>query len=318
MMDDNFSELHWLFDIIQSTNIGIVVLDRELRVQLFNRFMQVHSGVEASLALGQPILEVFPGLPAQWLTRRVGSVLDLGTPVYTTWQERPCLFDFPLRLPIHYELDFMYQNVMFVPLRTANNEVERVGLVIYDVTESATAHRKLEEAQGQLLRLSRTDRLTGLWGRGYWEERLYEEYRRARRTGSPAALVMLDIDHFKRVNDSYGHPVGDDAIRMVARSIFECCRDIDIPGRYGGEEFGVVLPETGREGAKVFCERLRKRVEGEMLHADGETIRATVSLGIAELSERVLDAADWLQRADRGLYQAKRSGRNRTCIHEDG
>ncbi len=312
----SFTDLHWMLDIIQSTNLGIVVLDQEMRVQVFNRFMQVHSGVEASRIVGERIGDIFPDLPLAWLERRVSTVLDLGIPVYSTWEERPWLFPFALTLPIQHELNQMYQNVMFVPLRSPLGTVERVGLVIYDVTEIAVAQQQLQEAQIQLLELSRTDGLTSLWGRAYWEERLREEWRRARRNSNLASLVLFDIDHFKNVNDRYGHPVGDEAIRAVARVVRSCARDIDICGRYGGEEFGVILPETNAQGAFAFCERLRKRVAQEPIAAGDAVLNLTISLGIAELNAQLGDSAEWIAIADQALYRAKEGGRNRTCIYQ--
>lgn len=130
-------------------------------------------------------------------------------------------------------------------------------------------------------------------------------------------LLLVDIDHFKRVNDTHGHPVGDEAIRLVADTILDSCRDVDIAGRYGGEEFAVILPDTGADGARRFCERLRQRVAQESVPVGAQRIAITISLGVAELHERVLDAADWLQRADRGLYLAKQGGRNRSCVFEE-
>jgi diguanylate cyclase len=310
----DFQELHWLLDIIQSTNVGIVVLDRSLKVEVFNRFMQAHSGISPERAIGQSVLTLFGELPEQWLCRRVQSVFELGIPVYTTWEERPYLFHFPLRLPIHHEMDVMYQNVMFVPLRAANDRVERVGIVVYDVTESALVRRALEAAQSELLILSRTDRLTGLWSRGYWEERLNQEWARMRRTGGAATLVMFDIDHFKRINDTYGHQTGDEAIRAVARTLLESSREIDICGRYGGEEFAVILPHTPQEGAFIYCERLRRKIEQHEVAVRGKVVQFTISLGIAGLDQQVANAHDWLEHADQALYRAKTGGRNQTQI----
>lgn len=310
----DFQELHWLLDVIQSSNIGIVVLDRSLKVEVFNRFMQAHSGISPEKAIGESILSLFSELPEQWLVRRVQSVFELGIPVYTTWEERPYLFRFPLRLPIHCEVDLMYQNVMFVPLRAANDRVERVGIVVYDVTDSAMVRRDLEAAQIELLQLSRTDRLTGLWSRGYWEERFNEEWLRVRRTSGPVSLVMFDIDHFKRINDTFGHQTGDEAIRLVARTLRETSREIDICGRYGGEEFAVILPGTPREGALNFCERLRGRIADQCMTVRGQPVQFTISLGIAGLGQEVASAHDWLEQADQALYRAKDSGRNQTQV----
>jgi diguanylate cyclase (GGDEF)-like protein/PAS domain S-box-containing protein len=313
---EDFKDLHWLLDVIQSSNIGIVVLDRTLHVEVFNRFMQAHSGIKSENAMGRSILELFPDLPEQWLWRRIETVFELGIPVYATWEERPYLFRFPLHLPIHYNVNMMYQNAMFVPLRAANDQVERMGIVVYDVTEIAMARQALEEAQTELLLLSRTDRLTALWTRGYWDERFNEEFRRAQRTGETMSLVMFDIDHFKHINDTYGHPIGDEAIRLVSRTLREQSREVDICGRYGGEEFVVILPHTDVDGAFIFCERLRHAIEASVVKAGKEQVRFTVSLGIAKLNDGCASANVWLEHADQALYRAKSSGRNNTQIFE--
>ncbi len=310
----DFVDLHWLLDIIQSSNIGIVVVDREMRVELFNRFMQVHSGISPDIAIGKPLLELFPELSAQWLQRRVRSVLELGIPVYTTWEERPHLFRFALRLPIHHQLGDMYQNVMLVPLHDAANRVQRVGLVVYDVTESALARRKLEATQVELQQLSRIDRLTGLWNRGYWEERLREEFARAGRTREEVTLVMFDIDHFKQINDNFGHAVGDEAIRMVGRMLKACSRDVDVCGRYGGEEFAVLLPETPVEGAFTFCERLRETIARHVIDTAAGPLQFTISLGIAAWRDELTETRNWIESADQALYAAKHGGRNQTQV----
>jgi len=311
----DFKELHWLLDIIQSSNIGIVVLDRELRVEVFNRFMQAHSGIAPEEAIGKPLTDLFPELPEQWLWRRHRTVFELGIPVYTTWEERSYLFRFPLHLPIHYYVDVMYQNVMFVPLRTSNDTVERMGIVVHDVTESALASKALQDTRAELLILSRVDALTKLWNRGYWEERFEEEWERARRSGGPVSLVMLDIDHFKSINDSYGHQLGDAAIRLMASTLREFSREVDICGRYGGEEFVAILPDTTKEGALVFCERLRLGIAGRSLEGPNkEVVKFTISLGAAEFDINSDSSRLWLQRVDQALYRAKDSGRNQTQI----
>jgi diguanylate cyclase (GGDEF)-like protein len=312
----DFKDLHWLLDIIQSSNIGIVVLDRTLQVEVFNRFMQAHSGIPPEHAIGQPLCDLFPELSLEWLERRARTVFELGVPVYTTWEERPWLFRFELRLPLHPAIGEMCQNVMLVPLRGVSDRVERLGIVVYDVTESALARRKLEAARSELQKLSRTDALTGLCNRGYWEEQLQAEWRRAQRTHEPLSLVMFDIDHFKNINDQYGHPVGDEVIRLVALLLQQECREIDISGRYGGEEFAVILPETPEEGALVFCERLRQAIEAQRLETPEGPVAFTVSLGIAGWTSEMESTRQWLECADQALYQAKNGGRNQARVYQ--
>lgn len=310
MTGQTFQELHWLLDIIQSTDIGIVVLDRNFDVEIFNRFMQVHSNISAEEIIGTSIFDDFPYLEDEWFKRRVNSVFELGIPVYTTWEQRDSVFEFALKLPIHHETNTMFQNTTFIPLRSANNEVEKVGVVVYDVTEIAINRRELETAKDELLILSRTDKLTALWNRGYWEERMNIEYQRYKRSGNDVSLVIFDIDHFKNVNDTYGHQVGDDVIRSVATILQEASREVDICGRYGGEEFVVVLPDTNIDGAINYCERLRIKIEEQVVASGGHKISYTVSLGAAMLTSAVGSSKEWIVGADKALYQAKDDGRN--------
>ena len=318
MTSSDFQELHWLLDIIQTTDVGILVLDKNFDIEIYNRFMQVHSGIGPKDAIGKNIFDLFPYLEDEWFKRRVKAVFDLGIPVYTTWEQRDNVFDFSLQLPIHIDMNVMYQNTTFIPLRSTMDEVAKVAIVVYDVTESAMNRSKLEMARDKLLRLSRTDKLTNLWNRGYWEERMAEEFLRCRRSGHESCLVMFDIDHFKNINDSYGHQVGDDAIRAVSRIVIENSRDVDICGRYGGEEFAVVLPDTGIDGAMIFCERLRKMVEANIVESYGQTVQFTISLGIALIDDRTSYPTDWLVNADKALYRSKEQGRNQTNVFDNG
>lgn len=311
----NFQELHWLLDVIQSADIGIVVIDKNFDIEIFNRFMQVHSGISAETAIGTSIFDLFPYLEDEWFKRRVTTVFELDIPVYTTWEQRDNVFDFALKLPVHHETRCMYQNTTFVPLHSATDEVSKVAIVVYDVTETADNRVKLEAAKDELLRLSRTDKLTALWNRGYWEERLNEEYNRFRRNGTQVSLVMFDIDHFKNINDSYGHQLGDEAIKAVSRTVVDTSREVDICGRYGGEEFAVILPDTGIDGSKVFCERLRAAIEAMTVSFGGQSVKFTISLGISLLSNEVPSAAEWLAQADKALYQSKEGGRNQTNVY---
>ena len=188
--------------------------------------------------------------------------------------------------------------------------------MIYDVTDVATNRHQLQAANAQLQELSSTDRLTGLYNRGHWEANLKAAYARHQRYGHALSLVMLDIDHFKRVNDTYGHQAGDKVIEQVARLLLEHARDSDVVGRYGGEEFGVVLSDTDSSGALTFAERMRHSVEALEVVYNDQTIRFTISLGVADLSQPSNDHADLIARADQALYTSKKTGRNRVTVHE--
>ena len=208
----------------------------------------------------------------------------------------------------------MYQNSTIIPLADTKGAVSHICLIIYDVTDSAVNKIAQQQANKQLQNLSRTDHLTGLFNRGYWELRLIQEFKRYDRYDQSSSLIMLDIDHFKKINDKYGHTVGDEAIRAVSRTIREQVRDLDIAGRYGGEEFGIVLTNTNGDGACVFAERLRSAIEQLTIHAEGHEIKFTVSLGVAELTDKINDHRNWIEKADQALYKSKEGGRNRCTM----
>lgn len=312
----DLNEFHWLLAIVQNIDVGVVVLDRDYCVQVWNTFMENRSGVQPKDAQNQNFLSLFPEIDRQWFSRKVESVATLGTPAFTIWEQRPYLVRFKNYQPITGQEEFMYQNTTLLPLRSTNGKINHICLVIYDVTDVATNRHQLQAANAQLQQLSRTDRLTGLYNRGHWEESLKVAYARHQRYGNATSLVMLDIDHFKRVNDTYGHQAGDKVIEEVARLIHEHVRETDVAGRYGGEEFGVVLSDTDKTGGRVFAERLRKAVEGlEVLH-NGQSIRFTISLGVADLSQPSINYADLIAWADHALFASKKAGRNRVTVYE--
>lgn len=166
----------------------------------------------------------------------------------------------------------------------------------------------------QLLVMATTDALTGLANRHYFQNESRREIDRARRYSRPLSLILLDLDHFKKVNDTYGHPAGDAVLRQVARILITAMREGDLVGRLGGEEFAVLLPETPLEGAVASAERLRDRIEHHVFTHKDMQIHATVSLGVAEFSPTYAGRESLFEAADRSLYDAKASGRNRVRV----
>jgi diguanylate cyclase (GGDEF)-like protein len=172
--------------------------------------------------------------------------------------------------------------------------------------------RRLEEQNILLSELSVIDSLTGLHNRRFLERRLAYEVERARRYQRELALLVVDIDHFKRVNDTYGHSAGDAVLRTVAGALRDVCRRQDLIARYGGEEFVVVAPETDALGARAVAERLRASVHAQQF-TEGPEWPLTVSIGVAILGDRS-DPNALFRAADAALYQAKRGGRDRAVF----
>jgi two-component system cell cycle response regulator len=169
--------------------------------------------------------------------------------------------------------------------------------------------------QGERLeKLALTDGLTQIHNRRHFQIRLAEEFRRAQRYDNPMALILADLDHFKNINDTDGHVVGDLVLRKVAGCFMACIRDTDTAARWGGEEFAVVLPQTHLAGALTVAERIRKDI-GALRLGPEQKLSVTASLGVASYPAAHVHTTDELVRAaDEALYRAKRDGRNRVCL----
>lgn len=309
-----FEDVHWLMDILQNIDAGLVVMDKNYKIELWNSFMQNHSGISPENALKQSIFTIFPELPETWFKHKAQSVFVLQNATFTTWEQRPYLFRFPHYRPITGSAEHMYQNSTIIPLPDPKGLVEHICLIVYDVTDTAINKLAQQHANEQLQNLSRMDHLTSLFNRGYWELQLIKEFKRFDRYEQPSCLIILDIDHFKKVNDTHGHTVGDDVIRQVSRAIKEQVRDLDIAGRYGGEEFGIVLTSTDSAGGAIFAERLRQTIESMVVYSEGQQVQFTISLGVSQLSNSINDHRGWIEKADQALYRSKESGRNRFTI----
>src|SRR5262249_21611536 len=162
----------------------------------------------------------------------------------------------------------------------------------------------------QMERMAITDGLTGLLNRRAFQARADEAMAQARRYKHRCSLILADIDHFKAVNDAYGHPIGDVVLKGVARILREKGRDTDWVGRYGGEEFAIVMPQTDGRGAEVIAERIREAVAKEIFQTELGPLRVTISLGIASYPEHGEDRQAVIDMADQCLYHCKKHGRN--------
>jgi diguanylate cyclase (GGDEF)-like protein len=306
------SEIHWLMDMFQTVDVGLVVLSADYRIQVWNGFMENHSGLTPRQVRDRYLFDLFSEIDEDWLRRKCDPVILLKNRAFTIWEQRPYIFKFRNYRPITGSAEYMYQNSTIFPLSDTMGRVTHLCLIIYDVTDVAVSRLELESMNGQLRTLSKTDFLTSLNNRGFWEEALINEYKRIKRSGHHSTLLMCDIDHFKRVNDTFGHAAGDAVIQQVAVAVKKNLRSTDVAGRYGGEEFAVLLLDTTVEQAMFFAERLRKNVEAMAVEYNQQVLRVTVSIGVAEYSENMGEYRDWLEAADKALYQSKAAGRN--CI----
>ncbi|HAS88514.1 MAG TPA: diguanylate cyclase [Desulfovibrio sp.] len=195
--------------------------------------------------------------------------------------------------------------VLLSPLRK-NNEWWVVG-TFRDVTER-------KEAEDKLRKLATTDSLTGLSNRRFFMESAEDALVRSHRYGRDLSLLMMDIDYFKTVNDMYGHDAGDDVLKALSKTGLKILRNIDVFGRIGGEEFSILLPDTGLSGAELVAERLRAEIESKTMNTRSGTFKITVSIGVATLNNDTRTLEHLLKAADLGLYAAKEAGRNQVKV----
>lgn len=295
--------MHEYRQIFETINLGLVILDHNLKVTGWNRWMELHSGISAADVIGCQVCETFPDLSRSSFLRIVKGVLAFGN--YASYSQKLHKFLFPMKNPhgSHSQLPQMQQNCTVGPLRNEQREIIGVYITVQDVTDFVLYEEKLAT-------MAKTDGLTGIYNRRYLDQRLQEELDRSRRYNNPVSILLLDIDHFKNVNDTYGHLCGDYALRGIAAELHRNLRSIDILGRYGGEEFCCILPETPLDQAYNLAERCRTQIAATPLGCIDHQLSVTASIGVAEqLPDETADSL--IKRADDALYQAKHQGRNR-------
>ncbi len=308
------AEVHWLLDMFQTVDVGLVVLTADYKIQVWNGFMENHSGLTPRQVRDRYLFDLFSEIDEDWLRRKCDPVILLKNRAFTIWEQRPFIFKFRNYRPITGVADYMYQNSTIFPITDLRGVVTHLCMIIYDVTDVATSRLELESMNGQLQQLSKTDFLTDLNNRGTWEDALQQEFKRLKRSGHTGTLLMCDIDHFKRINDGYGHAAGDVVIRQVAQAVKKNLRETDVAGRYGGEEFAVLLVDTTADQALYFAERLRKTVEGLSMEFNQQLLKATVSVGIAQYHADLAEHRQWIEAADKALYTSKAEGRNKVTV----
>jgi diguanylate cyclase len=290
-----------IFDIL---DIGIVILDHELKVFKWNRWMELHSDIPAEKIVGQALFSFFPHLNNPKFLRSCTYALNLGNLYYFSQKLHKYLFPFKPVSALESRFDYMQQWCNMGPLRDENHIIKYLYITVRDVTEIAIYEQKLIDMNMQ-------DGLTGVFNRRFLEFRLKDEFERYKRYTKSFSLVMLDLDHFKSVNDNYGHLYGDFILRSVSEQIKSLLRNTDFIARYGGEEFCCILPETNINQAMVIAERCRAAIENQIFDNQDVSAKITVSLGVAEMTRDIASPALLIEKADQALYEAKHSGRNR-------
>ncbi|HEX2981720.1 MAG TPA: diguanylate cyclase [Anaerolineaceae bacterium] len=270
--------------LIQNMADGVVVLDGSGRVVDINPVAQKALGLSLDRAVGRAIGRVWPNLASLAMKREMG--------------EKTAEFI------ITVDGEQRYFEVRSQDLLDKQRNKNGALIVLHDVTKNKQAEMLLQE-------MAITDPLTGVYNRRHFFHLAEAEIERARRLGQQVSLVLMDVDHFKTVNDTLGHVAGDQVLQELTRRCLENLRSYDAMARYGGEEFIILLPETGTEAALQVAERLRVCVAGQPIATRTGLAKVTISQGVAVLTGAMDFSLDqWIDRADQALYQAKQSGRN--------
>ncbi len=276
---------------------GIHLIDRRGIIRSWNMGAESITGLRRDQAVGQPFDQLFPTVSiAEGIPRRTLEFVRANQ--RCSDEQRRVRSDGTV---------FLAQTTMD-QVRSENGELLGFVEVFQDVTEA-------RQREQQLYHRATRDALTGISSRGHLLETAENELERARRFAEPLSVLLLDIDHFKRINDNYGHEIGDRTLIAVSKACVENSRKIDSIGRLGGEEFAVVLPRANKQPAAEMAQRLRRAIgEIRVPTSGGRDIGVTVSIGVAAMRSTTRDFAELLRQADAALYQAKREGRNRVQL----
>lgn len=293
-----------LSQIFGSVNLGLVVLDRDLSIRYWNAWMARHSGIPVTQAEGANLFDLYPGLDTPKFHRNRRAVLTFGTYAYFSQKLHRYLFPFPLSGALGTWFSHMQQSCTLGPIRDEAGGISGFYILVQDVTELALTEQKL-------VQLGTQDPLTGVFNRRHFESRLNEELQRALRYEKPLSLILLDVDHFKQVNDRFGHDAGDRVLIALAARLGSRLRASDCFARIGGEEFCCLLPETTSEAACLLAERFRESFAAEPVDLLADSLPVTISLGVSTAAPGD-GCRELLGRADKAMYEAKRSGRN--CV----
>lgn len=289
--------------IFETINTGLVVLDKEMTVQHWNRWMALHSEVDAQEIIGKSLFEFFPDLNRPHFLRNCRSVLNFGHFCFFSQKLHKYLFPMQPAGSLNEEFEHMQQSCSMGPLRNEQGEIEYLYLSVQDVSEVVSYQKKL-------VRMNQIDHLTGVYNRNFMETQLQKEIERCQRFEHDLSLLMIDIDLFKTINDSYGHQCGDFALCEITKRISEKIRKTDFLIRYGGDEFCCILTETSPKSAFVVAEQLCEAICQTPFTFKQQTFQTTISLGVAGLDRNDVDVESLLRKADSALYKAKQSGRN--------
>ncbi|WP_163340520.1 GGDEF domain-containing protein [Desulfopila sp. IMCC35008] len=297
--------------ILDTAENGILVVDSNLTILFWNNWLAVNTNILKEHAQGRTLEEVFPETSFKILNRKIRIAFRLKSSAYVNSTVDKYVIPIRLEKITSSRFKYMRQDAVI----TAINESE-ASVIIYDTTSLVEAKAIIDEHLEVVERQASTDQLTGCYNRKMFHERLVSETVRAMRHNCFFSIIIFDVDDFKSVNDTYGHLVGDEVLKVIASAGCRGIRRSDTFARWGGEEFIILLPETRLDQATVVAEKVRRAIAE---YDCGEAGPQTCSFGVAEfMSTEGVDSNLIIYQADKALYFAKENGKNMVAVFADG
>lgn len=324
--------------LLEAVHVGVIVLGEELEVCTWNRWMAIHTGISSNDAVGKKLDSLFEFKPNQLdsIKRRIKTAYKLKSPTFAVAGVEGYLLPIPLPLSNRGNFTHMQQDVTI-----ALYDEKHTMMLIYDQTPLMESRKREESKSNELLRLvssanhtieklraaeallvkqrdviyqqANYDQLTGLANRHLFEDRLSQTIKESKRNETPFALLFLDLDNFKQVNDSHGHDVGDALLVSVSKLLREATRESDTLVRFGGDEFLVLLNNVEEKGALFVANKILKTLEAP-IQIQSSIFTISFSIGIALFPKNASTSVELVQNADKALYVAKSKGKNQAVL----
>ncbi|WP_424688633.1 MAG: diguanylate cyclase [Halarcobacter ebronensis] len=293
--------------VFNTIDNGIIILDENLNILAWNRWLEIRTNILKEKIENKNICKEFPYIDEKKLKRKVKAALVTKNPSYFNVDPHKHLIKIRIN-SINANYEFMQQDVTIVPY-----DLDRkiVCLYIYDKTALREINLKLERANKELIDLTNKDYLTKVYNRRYFNEYSEKALELAKRNKQDISIIAIDIDRFKKINDTYGHNVGDEVLIEVANIFKNSIRKSDIVARFGGEEFIILLINAKVDEATAIAEKMRVKIEDTIINVDDNEVDITSSFGVATVNQESNETIETtLKRADDLLYIAKKHGRN--------
>lgn len=293
--------------ILDTIENGILIIDQELHIRFWNKWLAVHTGIPKTTAQGSSLESLFPDISFSLLKRKIRISLKIHSSTFFNSSVERYVIPIELKRITKSIFQHMRQDVVITPLTPTE-----VSVIIYDASPLLEAKAIIDEQLRMVEKQARTDGLTQCYNKTMFNELLSAEVKKADRHSHIFSLVIFDIDNFKSVNDTHGHLTGDHVLKEIARISINAIRESDIFARWGGEEFCILLPQTGLAGAALLADKVRLAIADHDFGAPGHQ---HCSFGVAQYPPGATENS-LIACADSALYHAKHQGKNQVAVFD--